>query len=66
MGVLSRPVLKYLAKTKSADSGDSSIKCYPSILMTKLMVSCQEHNNQSRPRTIDVSELIRGEVQEKT
>ena len=38
VGVLSRPVLKYLVKTKSADSCDSSIKCYPSILMTKLMV----------------------------
>lgn len=66
VGVLSRPVLKYLVKTKSADSCDSSIKCYPSILMTKLMVSCQEHNNQSHPRTMDVSELIRGEVQQKT
>ncbi len=41
MGALSRALLKYLVKTKSADSCDSGIKFYPSLLMTKLMAACK-------------------------
>lgn len=46
VGALSGAVVGFLVKTKSADSCDSSITFYPSLLMTKLMVACKCHNNQ--------------------